>query len=176
MFRCLRYLCRAISSCSGCEYLHASRSSANSTEQRHNSAHMEVPCSPAVPLRDLLNGDAYLVAQVSPSIHHSIRAPPQHHPVPILIVVVLVLKHTRSSCYVFTPQLYSTLSSDRSGDRKTIGPQHLLSPIINNDNIKKNNYILLKRRNTDLLPCSECCASHLQRVSVPLSLQLHRIS
>lgn len=31
---------------------------------------------PAVPLRDLLDGDPDLVAEVSPCIHHSISAPP----------------------------------------------------------------------------------------------------
>lgn len=132
MFLCLRYLCRAISSCSGCEYLHTLRSSANHTERHHNSDHTEAPFSPAVPLGDLLNGDAHLVAQVSPSIHHSVRAPPEHHPVPVLIVVVLVLKHTWSSRHVLLHSA-TQVNSDWSGlvsKSRLIGPQHLLSLII----------------------------------------------
>ena len=51
---------------------------------------------PAVSLWYLLDGDADLVAEVSPSIHHSIGPPPQDHPVPCLIRVILILQHTRT--------------------------------------------------------------------------------
>lgn len=45
----------------------------------------------AVFLRDLLDGDADLVAQVPPGIHHSVRAFSQDHLVSILIGLVDVL-------------------------------------------------------------------------------------
>lgn len=46
---------------------------------------------PAVFLWDLFDGNSDLVAEVSPSIHHSISAPPQHHPVTGFIGVILIL-------------------------------------------------------------------------------------
>lgn len=49
------------------------------------------PNLPAVSFRDLFDGDSDLVAEVPPSIHHSISAPSQHHPVSCLIGVILIL-------------------------------------------------------------------------------------
>lgn len=42
----------------------------------------------AVLFRDFLNGDAYLVAQVSPGVHHAIRAFTQNHIITILIGLI----------------------------------------------------------------------------------------
>lgn len=49
------------------------------------------PHLPAVSLRDLFDGNSDLVADISPGVHHSIGAPPQHHPVTCLIGVILIL-------------------------------------------------------------------------------------
>lgn len=46
-------------------------------------------------LRDLLDGDAYLVAQVPPSIHHTVRPFTQNHLVTILIGLIDVLQHEK---------------------------------------------------------------------------------
>lgn len=45
----------------------------------------------AVLFWDFLNGDAYLVAQVPPGVHHAIRAFTQNHLITILIVLIDVL-------------------------------------------------------------------------------------
>lgn len=46
----------------------------------------------AVFLRDFLDGDAYLVAQVPPSVHHAIRPFTQNHLVAVLIGLIDVLQ------------------------------------------------------------------------------------
>lgn len=46
----------------------------------------------AVLLGDLLDGDADLVTQVPPSIHHTIRPLPENHLIAVLIGLVNVLK------------------------------------------------------------------------------------
>ena len=50
---------------------------------------------PAVPLGDLLDGEAHLVAEVAAGVHHAEGAPPQHHAVPVLVVLVVVLQERR---------------------------------------------------------------------------------
>lgn len=51
----------------------------------------------AVLLRDLLDGDANLVAQVPPSVHHTIRPLPKNHFITVLIGLVNVLKEENKS-------------------------------------------------------------------------------
>lgn len=46
----------------------------------------------AVLLRDFLDGDAYLVAQVPPGVHHAVRPFTQNHLVAILIGLIDVLQ------------------------------------------------------------------------------------
>lgn len=48
----------------------------------------------AVLFRDFLDGDAYLVAQVPPRVHHAIRAFTQNHVVTLLISLINVLLET----------------------------------------------------------------------------------
>lgn len=48
---------------------------------------------PAVLLWDFFDGDAHLVAQVSPCVHNSVSTPAENHPVAILIVVIFVLQN-----------------------------------------------------------------------------------
>lgn len=45
----------------------------------------------AVLFRDFLDGDAYLVAQVPPRVHHAVRAFTQNHVVTVLISLVNIL-------------------------------------------------------------------------------------
>lgn len=54
----------------------------------------------AVLFRDFLNGDAYLVAQVPPSVHHAIRAFTQNHLITILIGLINVLMEMEEMCFL----------------------------------------------------------------------------
>lgn len=59
---------------------------------RTRKAHPDLP---AVSLRDFLDGYSHLVAQVSSSIHDPICAFPQHDPIAVCIVVILILKKAK---------------------------------------------------------------------------------
>lgn len=95
MFLCRRRLCKAISSCKGCENLPGGR-----TTQRGDGGPKGVPPSPsrvpghppAVPLGDLLDGDAHLGAEAAPGVDHPVGAPAQDHPLARLRVLVAVLR------------------------------------------------------------------------------------
>lgn len=54
----------------------------------------------AVLFWDFLNGDAYLVAQVPPGVHHAIRAFTQNHLVAILIGLMDVLMETQEMSFL----------------------------------------------------------------------------
>lgn len=54
----------------------------------------------AVLFWDFLNGDAYLVAQVPPGVHHAIRAFTQNHLVAILIGLMDVLMEIQEMSFL----------------------------------------------------------------------------
>lgn len=55
--------------------------------------------------RDFLDGDAYLVAQVPPRVHHAILAFTQNHVIAVLISLINVLLETKElivrKCFLF---------------------------------------------------------------------------
>lgn len=61
------------------------------------SCFQSVSDPPAVSLGDFFDGDPDLVAEVSPSVHHAVGAPAQHHPVARLVGVVLILTHKQKT-------------------------------------------------------------------------------